>query len=95
MKISKKKDTKSEQKNENYGLNCLYTNADQLLNKLDDLLILITSNEPGIMMVTEVIPKEQQNSVPYSQLSIKGYDTTSRGESWNIWYTRSCYICQM
>ena len=27
------------------------------------------------MMITEVIPKAQQNSISYPQLSIKGYDT--------------------
>ena len=75
MKISNKKDKKSERKKGNYGLNCLYTNADQLLNKLDDLLMFIASNEPDIMMITEVIPKAQQNSISYPQLSIKGYDT--------------------
>ena len=33
------------------------------------------TNEPDIMMITEVIPKAQQNSISYPQLSIKGYDT--------------------
>ena len=34
----------------------LYTNADQFLNKKDELLQLIAGNEPNII-ITEVIPK--------------------------------------
>ena len=37
--------------------------------------MFIASNELDIMMITEVIPKAQQNSISYPQLSIKGYDT--------------------
>ena len=60
MKISNKKDKKNERKKGNWGLNCLY--------------MFIASNEPDIMMIIEVIPKAQQNSISYPQLSIKGYD---------------------
>ena len=35
----------------------LYTNADQFLNKKDELLQLIAGNEPNIIIITEVIPK--------------------------------------
>ena len=37
--------------------------------------MFIASNEPDIMMITEVIPKARQNSISYPHLSIKGYDT--------------------
>ena len=56
------------------GLNCLYSNVDQLLNKMDDLLMLIASDEPDIMMLTEVIPKAQINPTLETQISIKGYE---------------------
>ena len=56
------------------GLNCLYSNVDQLLNKMDDLLMLIASDEPDIMMLTEVIPKAQINTILETQISIKGYE---------------------
>ena len=38
-------------------MKCLYSNVDQLLNKMEDLKLLIASNEPDIWMPTEVIPK--------------------------------------
>ena len=38
----------------------LYTNADQLPNKYDDLLTLIAGNEPDIIIITEVLPKLQK-----------------------------------
>ena len=37
----------------NFGLKCLYSNVDQLLNKMDDLRMLIASNEPDLMVFTE------------------------------------------
>ena len=35
----------------------LYKNADQFLNKKDELLQLIVVNEPHIIIITEVMPK--------------------------------------
>ena len=54
------------------GLNCLYSNVDQLLNKMDDLRMFIASNMPGIMLFTEVIPKAQVNPIFKSEVEI-GY----------------------
>ena len=51
----------------------LYTNADQLPNKKDDLMLLIAGNEPDIIMITEVIPKQQKNVIPIALLDIEGY----------------------
>ena len=42
------------------GLNCLYANVDQLLNKMEDLKMMIGSQEPDILLFTEVIPKVSQ-----------------------------------
>ena len=36
------------------GMKCLYSNADQLLNKMEDLKMVIASENPDIMMFTEV-----------------------------------------
>ena len=47
-----------------------YTNADQALNKKDDLLVMISVEKPDIIILTEVIPKAQSNSIPLSQLAI-------------------------
>ena len=40
-------------------LKILYTNADQFVNKCDDLLMLIAGNEPDIIFINEAIPKTQ------------------------------------
>ena len=58
------------------GLKCIYiyTNADLLLNMIDDLLMFIASDEPIMMMFTEVIPKAQRNPIALAQSTIKGYE---------------------
>ena len=56
------------------GLRFLYTNADQFINKRDDLIMFISDNEPDVMMITEVIPKNQVNPIHLSLLSIDGYE---------------------
>ena len=45
------------------GLNCLYANVDQLLNKMEDLKMMIGPQEPDILLFTEVIPKAQQKPI--------------------------------
>ena len=54
-------------------LQVYYTNADQLVNKRDDLAMQIAGSEPDIMMLTEVIPKAQVLPIPLALLSIPGY----------------------
>ena len=44
-----------------FGLKCMYSNVDQMLNKMDDLLMLVASDEPDIMLFTEMIPKARVN----------------------------------
>ena len=56
------------------GLKYLYTNADQLLNKIEDLKMTIANDEPDVIMITEVIPKAQKNSIFDVQLKIDGYE---------------------
>ena len=51
----------------------LYTNADQFLNKRDELCMKIAGNEPDIIMVTEVIPKAQTVPIADSLLAVPGY----------------------
>ena len=55
-------------------LKVLYTNADQFVNKLDELRKVIAGDEPDVMLITEVIPKAQKNPMPQDRLSIPGYD---------------------
>ena len=67
----KKKATKY---NKNSNLKFLYTNADQLVNKRDDLIMFITDDEPDIMLITEVIPNCQNNPIATALLNIDGYN---------------------
>ncbi len=53
---------------------CIYTNADSLLNKIDELTALASLKEPDIIMITEILPKNVQTAVQVSELDIKGYD---------------------
>ena len=39
------------------NLSIFYINADQFLNKTDDLAMLIAGSEPDIIMITKVLPK--------------------------------------
>ena len=40
---------------------------------MEDLKLLIASNEPDILMLTEVIPKRQVNPIEESQITLNGY----------------------
>ena len=52
----------------------LYTNADQLLNKKDELELLIEQCNPDVIMITEVIPKAQMLPILIPMISIPGYE---------------------
>lgn len=56
-------------------LTILYTNADQFVNKRDDLLASIAGKEPDIILITEVIPKSQRNPISHSLLHVEGYNS--------------------
>ena len=55
------------------NLQVLYTNADQFLNKMEDLKTFIAGDEPDIIIITEVIPKAQANPIDAPLLEIDGY----------------------
>ena len=52
----------------------MYTNADQLVNKRDDLSMQIAGDEPDVILITEVIPKAQTIPLSPALLSIPGYN---------------------
>ena len=54
-------------------LSIFYTNANQFLNKIDDLEMLIAGSEPDIIMITEVLPKIHCNSISAARLALSGY----------------------
>ena len=41
----------------NGKLSCIYTNADQLNNKFNELQLLVKTHDPDIIAITEVKPK--------------------------------------
>ena len=51
-----------------------YTNADQFLNKKEDLLMFLQGSNTDIVMITEMIPKQQKNKIPLAMLHLEGYD---------------------
>jgi len=40
---------------------------------MDDLSVLITGDEPGLILITEIPPKRSTNSLSTARLSIHGY----------------------
>ena len=54
-------------------LKILYTNADQFVNKRDNLLMTIAHDKPDVIMITEVIPKCQINPINKALLKIDNY----------------------
>ena len=55
-------------------LNCMYTNADCLLNKRKELEANIATMQPDIIAITEVFPKNAQLEVQKEELAIGDYD---------------------
>ena len=47
----------------NVSLKCFYTNADQFVNKRDDLLMMISDDRPDLILITEVIPKNKSKQL--------------------------------
>lgn len=56
------------------GMLCLYTNADSLMNKREELIARIAEHSPDIIFITEVLPKNSNGQIESSELSIRGYD---------------------
>ena len=52
----------------------MYSNVDQLLNKIEELRFIATVDQPDIIFLTEVIPKAQKNPIHESLMNISGYD---------------------
>ena len=51
--------------------------------ELDDLQMLITSNEPNLILLTEILPKAKCNVLSRTQLSLHGYhgfDQSTKGK---------------
>ena len=57
------------------GLDILYTNIDQFLNKRDDFSLAIAGNEPDIILITEILPKARCETLSSARLSLEGYSS--------------------
>ena len=55
-------------------ISIFYTNADQLLNKMGNLKMMIANEPRDIIIINEVIPKAQRNPILAASLNIDGYD---------------------
>ena len=51
-------------------IKCIYTNADQLRNKLDELKLRASENPPGIIGITEVKPKKNTFKMSPAEFSL-------------------------
>ena len=50
-------------------LKAVMTNCDSLMNKRDELSILISQYEPKIILLTEILPKNVKNPIQLTGLS--------------------------
>ena len=59
-------------------INCMYTNADSLMNKLSELKV--TQSQPMIIGITEVKPKKCRFNIVPCELQLEGYELFSNLE---------------
>ena len=53
---------------------CLYTNADQYMNKRNEMKILVDENQPDIVGITELKPKYPRYEINESEIAMEGYE---------------------
>ena len=56
------------------SLTCWYTNADSLINKIDEFKSRIDLKHPNIICIAEVFPEHCTYDVTATELHIVGYD---------------------
>ena len=52
----------------------LYTNADSLLNKKQELRMAIRDRQPDLIAITEAMPKRCEGRIEHQELGVHGYD---------------------
>lgn len=55
-------------------INCTYTNADCLTNKVSELRLLIRNHKPTIVGITEVKPQNFRYDIEDAEIALDGYD---------------------
>ena len=58
----------------NDKLSCIYTNADQLNNKFNELQLLVKTHDPDIIAITEVKPKNCKFQPLIDEYLLDGYN---------------------
>ena len=56
------------------NIKCLYTNADQYMNKRNEMHAQVQIHNPDIIAITEVKPKQQRFKIQDCEISIDGYE---------------------
>ena len=79
---------------------CLYTNADQFMNKRNEFAAAMNIYEPDIVGITEVKPKTTRFKVQESELTINNFDIFHKAKkkyscvygdpTYPIFYRRPC-----
>ena len=55
-------------------LTIYYTNADNLLNKRNELQLVIASKQPDVLVITEIFPKNiESTKISQAELNLEGY----------------------
>ncbi len=66
--------------NLNY-LRVMYTNADSIINKRNELQERVSHEKPNVIVITEVNPKNQRYSTTKNELAIEGYTLFTNAEN--------------
>ena len=56
------------------NVNCIYTNADCLTNKISELRLQVKNHNPQIVGITEVKPKNFRYQLSDSEIALAGYE---------------------
>ena len=52
----------------NKGFNCLYTNADSLVNKIEELKRLAANTQPKVIAICEAKPKNSRYNITEAEI---------------------------
>lgn len=56
------------------NLKCMYLNADNLLNKREEMEALVCLHTPDLLLVTETVPKSYTTPLDQAEIQIEGYN---------------------
>ena len=59
-------------------LKCIYSNVDSFLNKRTEFFLTIQEEDPDVICLTEVLPKNLRYALNHAELNNKGYDCFSK-----------------